>query len=318
MHSEKTTALLRKLVKINKAAQSWVIFWNTLLLPLLIAIFVTYLLNNKGIVDLIVWALAGIVATIHISTIILQIKGSTLDTMLIEYQEKSQKLDEISKEFLDLKSFYETDASYFSTQRTATRFAVESLSYAVGKIRNSELQGTRLSDEDTHAMIHSLIWPIVVYREKLFSFPSGSLWNMALYQLNADGNLTPKWREYDKRIKPRNRDWKPGFGVVGMSYLHKTIKYYEDIQKHSDSDHNSTSDMETYRSIIAVPIIPCEDSSSVSDHEPSGVLVITSSEPEQFNLDRDAVFLNIYANLMAILLEKVQTHAEHINQEEEK
>ncbi|HDY7622195.1 TPA: GAF domain-containing protein, partial [Vibrio vulnificus] len=152
---------------------------------------------------------------------------------------------------------------------------------------------------------------LVVYREKLFNFQSGVLWNIALYGPNNDGDLIPIWRMCDERIQPRNRVWKPGFGVVGLSYLHKTIKYHEDISKGMDSEHNSEDDKETYKSIIAVPVVPCEDGSSSSDHRPSGVLLITSSAAEQFNLDRDASFLQIYANLVAILLEKIQTYTEH-------
>ena len=318
MHSEKVSKLISKLVRINEIAQSWAIFWNTLLLPVLIAIFVTHLLNNQGKVEYTTWGLVAIIGVIHIFVIIFQYKGSKLDSMLVEYQEKSKNLEVISKEFNELTEHYQQDASYFSTQRTATRFAVESLSFAVGKISNSTLESKRLTDDDYDTMVRSLIWPLVVYRESLFSFATGSLWNMALYQINENGNLVPTWRECDSRISPKNRPWKPGFGVVGISYLHKSLKYYEDIKNNSDSDHNSNSDKETYRSIIAIPIIPCEDSSSNSDYEPLGVLIITSSEPEQFNLDRDAVFLNTYTNLIAILLEKFQTYLDHLDPEEAK
>lgn len=316
MHSEKVNNLLKRLVKLNKAAQSWVIFWNTLLLPILIALFVTHLLAVNGNVDKLTWILVTIVAAIHLATIILQIKGSTLDTMLVEYQEQTQSLEEISSDFIELKKYYATDVAYFSAQRTTIRFAVESLSYAVGQIRNHELAGKKLSDADKLDLIHSVAWPLVVYREALFSFAPAALWNIALYQLTDDAHLAPIWRECDSRIKPRNRKWKPGFGVVGISYLHKTIKYYEDIQKRSDNSETTNGDIETYRSIFAVPLIPCEDSSSDCDHEPCGVLVITSSNAEQFSLDRDAVFLNIYANLLSILLDKLKTHEEHTCQEE--
>jgi GAF domain-containing protein len=234
-----------------------------------------------------------------------------MDTMLTEYQSKDRKITEVAKEFGELKSHYSIDTQYFSSQRAATLCAVDSLSFAIGKIRNAEAQQTSLSNDDIKEMVHSLIWPLVVYREALFSFAAGTWWNIALYQPNKKGELVPEWRKCDARITVKNRSWKPGFGLVGISYLHKTIKYYADIKKNIDNDHNTVSDMETYRSIIAVPVIACEDSSNLLDHNPLGVFIITSSEPEQFNLDRDAVFLKIYANLMAILLEKVQTYSEN-------
>lgn len=316
MHTKKVTQVINTLASINKLAQSGVIFWNTLLLPALIAIFVTHLLDVQkadGSISLLVWFLALIVLLVHLFIVYLQYRGSTMDTMLVEYQDKDLKLNDVATKFNDVKNFYESDTKYFSSQRTATRFAVGSLSYAIGKIRNSESKSIHLNEEDIQAMVHSLIWPLVVYREQLFSFEAGTRWNIALYRPTENGDLVPKWRKCDERINPRNRSWKQGFGVVGMSYLHKTIKYYSDIKNNSDNDHNSESDLETYRSIIAVPIIPCEDSTSESDYSPSGVLLITSSEPDQFNLDRDATFLQIYANLMAILLEKVQTYSEHVH-----
>lgn len=58
-------------------------------------------------------------------------------------------------------------------------------------------------------------------------------------------------------------------------------------------------------------VSPCEAGSSANDHLPLGVLILTSNEADQFNLDRDARFLTIYANLMSILLEKFQSFEEH-------
>lgn len=315
MYSQKVSDVISSLARIYKLAQAGVIFWNSLILPLLIAIFVTHLLDvykqDNGSVSNLVWLLVGLVTFLHFFVVYLQFRGSSMDTMLCEYQEKDAALKDIGGEFNELNSLYKADTQFFSSQRSATRFAVTSLSYAIGKIRNIEQDGGSAKPDEMAALLHSLIWPLVVYREKLFNFQSGVLWNIALYGPNNDGDLIPIWRMCDERIQPRNRSWKPGFGVVGLSYLHKTIKYHEDISKNMDSKHNSEADMETYRSIIAVPVVPCEDGSSSSEHKPSGVLLITSSAAEQFNLDRDASFLQTYANLVAILLEKIQTYTEH-------
>lgn len=314
MHSQKVTGVINKLVRINKLAQTGGIFWNTLLLPALIAIFVTHLLNvqAKGeSVGSLVWFLATLVLVVHLFIIYIQYRGSTLDPMLIEYQDKDKALNEVAGEFSNLTAYYEQNMGYFFSQKSAIRFTVKSLSFAIGEIRNSEAESEAVTQAAIQKMVHSLIWPLVVYREKLFSFEAGVLWNIALYTPQENGDLAPAWRMNDERITPRNRAWKKGFGVVGMSYIHKSIKYYADIQKNIENDLDASSDVETYRSIIAVPIIPCEDSSSSAEYNPLGVLIITSNKPNQFNLDRDATFLQIYANLMAILLEKVQTYSEH-------
>ncbi|MBV1790270.1 GAF domain-containing protein [Marinobacterium sp. D7] len=317
MYSKKVSDVIDALVRINKLSQSGVIFWNTLLLPILIAVFVTYILelnkNPEGSVSKLIWFLVVIVTFIHLFVVYLQYRGSSIDTLLKEYQEKDKKLNEVARDFEELKSFYEMDVECFSSQQKAIRFAVNSLSYAIGKLRNLELESEKATVDEINEMVHSLIWPLVVYRENLFGFKAGVLWNIALYGLNADNELEPIWRKCDERIKPRNRTWKPGFGVAGMSFLHKSIKYYEDIKENAVNDDNTISDLETYRSIIAIPVIPCEDESSSDDFNPSGVLVITSSSESQFQLDRDADFLQIYANLLAVFLEKIQTYFEHSN-----
>lgn len=322
MYSQKVSEVISNLARINKLAQAGVIFWNSLVLPVLIAIFVTHALDvykqPNGSISNLIWFLVALVTLLHFFIVYLQYQGSSTDTMLVEYQDKASTLQEVAKDFAELDNLYQTDTQFFSSQRATTRFAVSSLSYAIGRIRNIENDEQPVKPEEFHALLHSLIWPLVVYRERLFNLQSGVLWNIALYEPNDDGNLEPTWRKCDERINPRNRLWQPGFGVVGLSYLHKTIKYHADISKGSDSEQNTQADMETYKSIIAVPVIPCEDGSSSSDHKASGVLLLTSSAPDQFNLDRDASFLQIYANLIAILLEKIQSYNEHSSNSEMK
>ncbi|MDX7873690.1 GAF domain-containing protein [Aeromonas caviae] len=313
MKISKAKTVIDGLTRINKLVQSGVIFWNTLILPMLTAIFVTYLLDankNNSDVSILFWVLGGIVFLIHLFIVYVQYRGSVLDTMLVEYQEKEMALKSISDELNKLKDFHLTTTTYFLSQRHAIRFTVSSLSFAIGKIHNYVNDGHDLNVDEIKDMVHSLIWPLVVYREGLFSFRSGALWNIALYSPNQDGELVPVWRMNDKRISPRNRAWRPGFGVVGLSYLHKTIKYNSGMNDHVDND-ASNLDKENYKSIIAVPMIPCESGSSEVEHESLGVLVITSSEANQFNLDRDATFLQNYATLIAILIEKIGSHSEH-------
>ena len=308
MHTDAVTKVITQLNNINRLSQKGIIFWNTLILPICIAIFVTHLLEKASKSEGIgysVWAIVLVVLILHCFVVIMQYRGSKLDTMITEYQEKTLLLREVRSEFKEFESLSKADLKNFSAQRSALRFAISSLSYAIGKLRNNINESKPTTTEEKKELMHSLIWPLVVYRESLFSFGSGTLWNIALYRLNSSGELVPEWRKNDERIATRNRAWKPGFGVVGMSFLHGKIKYIADISKNDDA-HTSTGDKEKYCSIIAIPIIPCEDSSSPDNHDPLGVLVLTSNQAEQFNLDRDAVFLQMYANLASILIEKFE------------
>lgn len=314
MNTDKVRNLVIKLDKFYQTAQKGVAIWNTLILPLLIGIFVTHLFNvfaNKQKIGIDVWVMAATVLIVHALVMVLQFKGSNIDTMLIEYQDKTSKLNEVKKEFEILKETYHQDMTHFSGQSHALRFTSEALSFAVGRLRNLELENKEVASSDIDKMVHSLLWPLVVLREKLFDFESGVLWNIALYTPRENGDLSPVWRMHDKRIEVKNRPWPPGFGVVGLSFLHRTIKYYEDISKTTEIVTDSSKDKETYKSIIAIPVIPCEDGSSDKQHNPIGVLVLTSNKENQFNLDRDAQFLQTHANLMAIFIEKLRTFSEH-------
>lgn len=314
MNTQKVRQLIIKLDKFYQAAQTGIATWNTLILPILIAVFVTHLFNvytSTGEVGWTVWVMVLIVLVIHGMVMILQFKSSHMNTMLVDYQDQSVKFQEVKEEFDELNASYTVDINYFTSQSKALKVTSEALSFAIGRIRNIEKEQGALEDEHIEQMVHSLIWPLVVLREKLFAFESGALWNIALYTHRPDGNLAPIWRMHDKRIEVKNRVWRPGFGVVGLSFLHKTIKYYENIGNSTDTIRTSLKDEETYKSIIAIPVIPCEDGSSKENHSPVGVLIITSSEENQFNLDRDAQFLQTHANLMAILIEKIRTHVEH-------
>ena len=321
MNTDKTKNVIKGLDKFHQIVLSGLALWNSLILPILIAIFVSYLFQvcstPGGSVSWLVWIIALIMFILHMYIVYLQFKGSNIDTMLVEYQENSIKLQKIKSEFEEIKSLYKKDMSCFSSQSKALQITSEALSFAVGKVHNMESSTEIMSSEDIRKMVDSLIWPLVVLREKLFAFRSGILWNIALYTPQNDGRLSPVWRMNDKRIDVKNRPWAPGFGVVGLAFLHKTIKYYENIEKNSEVVLTTVTDRETYKSIIAVPVIPCEDSSSTLDHNPIGVLVITSSEESQFNLDRDAQFLQTHANLVAIFIEKLTTYLDHQPTEEE-
>lgn len=317
MSESKIHTVLSSVNSTYRIVQSAASFWNALILPILIAVFVTYLLGVKDFSSLkpIHWVLICIsglaVIGVHIFVSIIMVRSSATDTLLPEYTQTIRQLNEIEAEFEKLDTQYKTDSQTFKSQSHAMKVTSEALSYAIGSVRNQEAKGQVVTEDSMDQMISSLLWPLVVLREQLFDFKQGALWSIALYVPNTDGILVPKWRMNDNRIPVQNRPWAPGFGVVGLSYLHKKVKYFSgDVEDQSFSV-TKPSDIESYKSIIAIPIIPCEDKSSNEDHLPVGVLVLTSDRTKQFNLDRDAMFLQTHANLVAILIEKYKTYSEH-------
>ncbi|MCK8043691.1 GAF domain-containing protein [Shewanella sp. 1CM18E] len=317
MPESKTHTVLSSINSTYRIVQSAASFWNALILPILIAVFVTYLLGVKDFSSLkpINWVLIIIsglvVVSVHIVVSIIMVRSSATDTLLPEYTQTLKQLKEIENEFEKLDKQYKIDSQTFKSQSHAMKVTSEALSYAIGSIRNKEAMQQTVTDDAMDEMISSLLWPIVVLREQLFDLRQGALWSIALYVPNSDGTLVPKWRMNDNRIPVQNRPWAPGFGVVGLSYLHKKVKYFSGDMEDQSFSVTKQSDIESYKSIIAIPIIPCEDKSSDEEHRPVGVLVLTSDRVKQFNLDRDAMFLQTHANLVAILIEKYRTYSEH-------
>lgn len=163
----------------------------------------------------------------------------------------------------------------------------------------------------TERHLEAIVWPLIVNRESLFGYAEQSLYNLALYVYDKNSDsLIVKKRFCDSRIVQQNRCWRPGMGHVGMAFLHKELKICPDISESTELRTKSDSDRKTYRSFISVPIIACEDDEN-TENKPHGVLVLTSAHKEQFDVQRDQIFLLTVSKLLAIYLDKV-AHTEQV------
>ncbi|MBY7957823.1 GAF domain-containing protein [Vibrio fluvialis] len=175
-----------------------------------------------------------------------------------------------------------------------------------GPLTKSDMEGNRDFLSNVIKMhLDSMLWPLIVDKEELFGYKESSLFNIALYVYNPiTERLEVLCRFNDPRIEVQNRSWKPGIGHVGMTFLHKEIKYCPNIEKSTELSVKSKEDEKTYHSFISVPILACEDIES-SDNHPHGVLVLTSAHDEQFDLDRDFFFLHSIGKSLAVYLDKL-------------
>ena len=107
------------------------------------------------------------------------------------------------------------------------------------------------------------------------------------------------WRSHDNRLKVRNREWKPGFGHVGVCFQRDKTIFSDDASSAGEDNSIATDvadDKRQYRSMLSTPIYV--------DGNKKAVLVVTSSKPEQF----DKELHSRIAEVIAILLGQTIKH----------
>ncbi|WP_261916795.1 GAF domain-containing protein, partial [Vibrio aestuarianus] len=155
-----------------------------------------------------------------------------------------------------------------------------------------------------------LIWPLVSLRDELFNYQSDSLYNVALYRYSTNDNkLHCKARFCDDRITRRNRSWKPGLGHVGLAYVQGEVKFCNDVEKSSELKTEKSDGKIIYRSFVSVPITNVD-----KDDVSYGVLVLTSRHANQFDIDKDQIFLILLSKQISLYYTVVEALILKLNQ----
>ncbi|UTV27514.1 GAF domain-containing protein [Photobacterium atrarenae] len=296
--------------------------WMTLVAPIIVGVFVSFWfsLKDKEEVGLIVWCFLGAFLITHFCLALIQHQHSKKHLTHAEATELQDKYNELALKFNKLRMSHQ-DLTDLSISQITTLYLISAeLDKAVGEL-NNELDKELENDPDNppiplqnsiEALLNShltnLLWPLVVNREDLFNYQEKSLYNIALYVYNdSSGKLEVKKRFNDERIATQNREWRPGIGHVGMTFLHKEIKCCPNIQSSTELTVKTEQDSKYYCSFISVPILACEDNEH-TENEPHGVLVLTSASENQFHPRRDQIFLQAISKMLAVYLDK-QEHA---------
>jgi hypothetical protein len=295
--------------------------WMTLIAPIIVGIFISYWFSKSdGNIALIEWVFVAVFLSIHCFLAFFQHKVDkkyhTFPQIIALYDKYNAQVETYNK--LRLSHQNTTDLSI--AQITTLYLISAELDKAVGdlnkelhkEIERSDLKPPLPLYDSLEALMDkhltNLLWPLVVKKGDLFSYKEQSLYNIALYAYNdSSAKLEVKKRFYDERISVKNRDWRPGIGHVGMTFLHKAIKCCPNIQNSTELTVTSERDSKYYCSFISVPILACEDDEQ-TDNNPHGVLVLTSAMESQFNLARDQFFLQAISKMLAVYLDK-QEHA---------
>ena len=107
--------------------------------------------------------------------------------------------------------------------------------------------------------------------------------------------MTSAFRKHDDRINATNRKWKAGVGHVGQCFSTEQTVFCQDIEdniKTTNKESSRKEDKDYYRSIIAEPI--------KRNQETIGVVVITSSQANQFDQETHITIIRIIALLLEI------------------
>ncbi|EIF8949623.1 GAF domain-containing protein [Vibrio cholerae] len=297
--------------------------WMTLIAPVLVGVFISYWFSLKPPEDkipLFSYVCIIVFLLIHLALAWFQHKNSKKHITHSEVTNHRDQYNDLVGKFNQLRVSHQKLSELSISQITTLYLLSAELDKAVGEL-NKEL-GRELENDpnappiplvnsietlmDEH--LHNLLWPLVVNREDLFSYEEKSLYNIALYVYNrSSSKLEVKKRFHDERITTQNRDWRPGIGHVGMTFLHKEIKCCPNIKVSTELTVKSEQDSKYYCSFFSVPILACEDNEQ-TENEPHGVLVLTSASENQFNPHRDQIFLQAISKMLAVYLDK-QEHA---------
>ncbi|MGB3403180.1 MAG: hypothetical protein WBA77_10860 [Microcoleaceae cyanobacterium] len=157
---------------------------------------------------------------------------------------------------------------------------------------------------DIEEIFSVILDPWIKSRSEIFWFKEGNaMYNIAVYLLNEQGELEVKFRQCDDRINKKNRNWKPGVGHVGRCFVLGTTSFGKNTETELQTTSKETKterseDQFYYRSVIAEPIKVCDNI--------VGVLVITSSQAEQFQKDIHVPCVRVMAQLLGLGYEGIQ------------
>lgn len=316
--------LAEKNDKLNSTlVRKFIVFsnvWMTLVAPIGVGFFISYSFSNADWFSIPMMLLIFIFLGIHLFLAYIQSKSTKKHHTYSQVTKLCDHLNTQIKTYNDLRLSHQYVTDLNIAQVTTLFLISAELDKAVGDLNNEMYKELDSSSKEEPLPLHNsldvlmdkhltnLLWPLIVNKGDLFSYQEPSLYNIALYRYDEKSDrLKVVKRFHDERIPIQNRDWKPGIGHVGMTFLNKVIKCCPNIQDSTELTDESERDSKYYCSFISVPILACEDNER-TDNNPHGVLVLTSAMENQFSLRRDQFFLQAISKMLAVYFDK-QDHA---------
>lgn len=224
-----------------------------------------------------------LVGVIHAALLIMLLLLETpLPQFLVQFDEQATNIQHAGAEVTTYKSYSTT----FIEAITATLYSM---------IQIEDM--TRSPDGDLSKVLERILFPWIEQRTNIFWFRDGdALYNFVVYVELEPNLLTVVYRSHDNRLVPTNRSWRPGDGHVGSCFLQEETIFLLIPEGGSLPDTLRTSqprpeDKDYYISMMATPIM--------LEEKAKGVLVITSSKPNQFVKELHAPIIDVMGMLLA-------------------
>ena len=187
----------------------------------------------------------------------------------------------------------------------AVRLSLQAVLSFVEKVNEEH----KILQQDLQDIIVNVMRPLDLFRAKLFLYSGEARYNFAFYRYDADSKeLYPYHRIVDSRISTRGRHWKPRKGHIGLCFTKGEVLYSPDVTKSPElaQDHEE-GDAENYRSFISVPVFRSvrgfENENARGSDYVEGVLVVTSSELEQFDKRAHSNFLKMISMIISLVFQ---------------
>jgi len=185
-----------------------------------------------------------------------------------------------------------------------SNYAVEVVWYSLSALRDIMRRNELFTKEYVKNDVEAILRPLIDLRSEVLGFASAmARYNFAVYLYHEEEQkLKVFFRECDNRIEQTNRSWTPGVGHVGICYARRTTIISPDIYTSPELwKDGKDSDRDNYRSMASTPIFA--DSDTVL-----GVLVTTSSIPNQFSENEHTTLFNILSNTLTLYFKYVNEH----------
>jgi hypothetical protein len=205
-------------------------------------------------------------------------------------KDKSELLYTLLKE-----SEYELESSVAGI-KSAMNFVAEN--------KNSDIEY-----EDLKEGIRETLSFAIEKRSEVFDFNAKSKHNFAVYLYNEEDDILEcTYRYVDDRISTKNRNWEPGEGHVGLCFQRNETIISPDVLDAPLLTYSLTeSDRENYRSMASTPLVVYENSGTAEEPPRKvGVLIVTSSRPDQLKRSRHESTMLILGATLSILLSTVE------------
>jgi hypothetical protein len=279
---------LKGLTLVNKAAQIFV----GGILPILEGIFVNLATGADAKVASLFWNTIILLGILHLALLVLILLfDQPLPQFIVEFDDLANELQS-AKQTLSLSENSGTQKDLAVDTYAYCSFSAELSLLAINQYLHIP---NVVKDQSFYDKIFD---PWVSSRQQIFWFSSDDeYYNFALYFYDpTDKKLKVKWRKHGSKLTPRNREWNPGNGHLGVCFATDSTKFCDSVQVEVMTSPKSRrpEDSTYYKSFLAEPLR--------LNNAPVAVLIVTSSKEKSFDENVHPIIIRLMARILEATL----------------